>query len=441
MIRTTFTEEQVKELANNPYVKAVSNKSITYTDAFKVHLVLEREKGKFPLEIFREAGFPLETLGKRRINNFSSKWLKVYREKGITAVKDTRKGASGRPRLTELSTEEKLRRAEQKIYLLEQENALLKKLDFAERRGKALTKKEKFELIKQVTGQPRAISVSKACEWLEVSTSGFYSHFSKQKAVMRNLREHIDIIWRDLVVEAMAYKKVAKGSRSVVMYLKNTAGFIANRKRIQRIMRKYGLECPIRRKNPYKRLAKATQEHRTVPNQLKRNFDQGVPKKVLLTDITYLRGRNGFMGYLSTILDGATKEILAYAVSDRITLDIALNSVEDLMMKHGSSLHEEALIHSDQGSHYTSPHFQKLVKGYGIAQSMSRRGNCWDNAPQESWFGHLKDEIYFEQCESLAELRFIIDHYIRYYNSARGQWKLKKLTPVAYRNQLLQQVA
>jgi putative transposase len=90
------------------------------------------------------------------------------------------------------------------------------------------------------------------------------------------------------------------------------------------------------------------------------------------------------------------------------------------------------LIHSDQGVHYTSPVFQKLVKKLGLRQSMSRRGNCWDNAPQESFFGHLKDETSIKACTTLDELKKEIKQYMIYYNHYRYQWNLKKMTPVQY---------
>ena len=86
---------------------------------------------------------------------------------------------------------------------------------------------------------------------------------------------------------------------------------------------------------------------------------------------------------------------------------------------------------------YTSPIFQKLVKKYGLGQSMSRRGNCWDNAPQESFFGHFKDETYIKTCDTLEQLKNEIKQYMIYYNYYRYQWNLKKMTPVQYRNHLL----
>ena len=132
-----------------------------------------------------------------------------------------------------------------------------------------------------------------------------------------------------------------------------------------------------------------------------------------------------------------TNEILAYHVSDRITLDIATQTIHKLMNNKKVKLDKDAFIHSDQGSHYTSPRYQKLLKKYGLGQSMSRRGNCWDNAPQESFFGHLKDEVDYRSCQTLNELKAKIKHYINYYNHDRYQWDLKKMTPVQQPNHLL----
>ena len=86
---------------------------------------------------------------------------------------------------------------------------------------------------------------------------------------------------------------------------------------------------------------------------------------------------------------------------------------------------------------YTSPKFQKLLKKHKLGQSMSRKGNCWDNDPQESFFGHMKDEIDSKSCETFEKLQHLIDDYMDYYNNYRYQWGLKKLTPVQYRNQLI----
>ncbi|WP_367613802.1 IS3 family transposase [Heyndrickxia ginsengihumi] len=147
--------------------------------------------------------------------------------------------------------------------------------------------------------------------------------------------------------------------------------------------------------------------------------------------------KQGKRAYLSTVKDAETNEILAYEVSDKITLDIALNTLRKLKRNY-PHIAEEAFIHSDQGFHYTNPQFQKLVKKMGLGQSMSRRGNCWDNAPQESVFGHFKDETNIEDCETLEDVKREVKSYMTYYNHYRGQWNLKKMPPVKYRQHLLQ---
>lgn len=107
-----------------------------------------------------------------------------------------------------------------------------------------------------------------------------------------------------------------------------------------------------------------------------------------------------------------------------LELGFVLKSVEQLVERHGISLSTETLIHSDQGCHYTSYRFIQIVKDAELRQSMSRRGNCWDNAPQESFFGHMKDEIDISGCERFQQVKDIIDDWMDYYNNDRYQWQL-----------------
>lgn len=241
-----------------------------------------------------------------------------------------------------------------------------------------------------------------------------------------------------IILKAYHFRGRKKGARQIKMTLENQYGITYNLKRIRRVMNKFNIRCPIRKANPARRMAKATKEHRTYENKLKREFKQGRAGKVLLTDITYLTYGKGKRAYLSTIKDAETNEILAYEVSSSLSLEIAINTLHQL--KKHRHLTKDAFIHSDQGFHYTHPQFQKLVKNLGLGQSMSRRGNCWDNAPQESFFGHFKDETNIKACETLEEVKKEIKSYMIYYNHYRGQWNLKKLPPVKYRQQL-QQVA
>lgn len=279
--------------------------------------------------------------------------------------------------------------------------------------------------------------VSYLCTTAGVSRSGYYNYFSEKAVVRRKQNDEKDESLRDMILKAFHFKNRKKGARQIKMTLAGQFQVVYNLKKIRRIMNKYNIICPIRRANPYRKIMKATQEHKVVPNLLNRQFKQAMPYKVLLTDITYLFFGNGKKAYLSTIKDGSTNEILAYQVSDQITLDIATDTLKKLKKNRKIKLEKEALIHSDQGSHYTSPIYQKLVKKYKIEQSMSRRGNCWDNAPQESFFGHFKDEAYIKPCETLDELKKEIKNYMKYYNNYRYQWDLNKMTPVQYRDHLI----
>jgi putative transposase len=279
--------------------------------------------------------------------------------------------------------------------------------------------------------------VSFLCETSGVSRSGYYNYFSTESQERRCQREKEDLILKENILKAFHFKRRKKGARQIKMTLKGQFNIKYNLKRIRRIMKTYRIICPIRKANPYKKMLKATQEHSVLPNLLNREFKQGIPGKVLLTDITYLYYGKGQKAYLSTIKDSSTNEILAYNVSARITLDIVTDTLVKLKRNRRVKFPKGAFIHSDQGGHYTSPTFQKRVKKLGLGQSMSRRGNCWDNAPQESFFGHFKDEAYIKPCNTLEELTKEVKSYMTYYNNFRYQWNLKRMTPVEYRNHLL----
>ncbi len=274
------------------------------------------------------------------------------------------------------------------------------------------------------------------CEIAGVSRSGYYNYFSAKSQEQRKRKNEKDEEIKEIILKAFHFKRRKKGARQIKMTLAGQFNVVYNLKRIRRIMKKYGIICPIRKANPYKRMMKATQEHRVAPNLLNRQFKQDVPGKVLLTDITYLFYGKGQKAYLSTIKDASTNEIVAYNVSDRLTIDLATDTLKKLKKNRNFKKAKDALIHSDQGFHYTHPNFQKSVKSLGLRQSMSRRGNCWDNAPQESFFGHFKDEAYIKPCSTLDELKREIKQYMTYYNRYRYQWNLKKMTPVQYRDHL-----
>lgn len=273
------------------------------------------------------------------------------------------------------------------------------------------------------------------CDLSEVSRSGYYKWLrNSEKQAIREEQDYNDYLLLKTIYDA---SKGKIGYRGFYMVLEELLVSPMNHKKILRLMRKYNLFSKVRRANPYRNIAKVTQEHHTVPNHLNRRFNQDEPGKVFLTDITYLQYQGGQTAYLSCVKDVATREIVAYYLSTSLHMSIVYQTLDRLQAALEGNIHPEAMIHSDQGVHYTHPEYQKRVKEMGLLQSMSRRGNCLDNAPMESFFGHLKDEVDYKAAQSLAELKSTIDEYMEHYNIIRKQWSLKKMTPAEYRSHLI----
>lgn len=274
------------------------------------------------------------------------------------------------------------------------------------------------------------LTVSMLCDIAKVSRSGYYNWIKSEDNRVR--RENQDRKDFELILQAYQYRGYDKGARGIYMRLLHMdPPVIMNVKKIRRLMKKYNLICPIRQANPYRRMAKALKTNNVADNILNREFKEHGPRKVLLTDITYIP-YNNTRCYLSTILDAFTKEILSYVLSETLEVDFVLETVNILIENHGISLNTETLVHSDQGCHYTSYSFIQILKDKQLRQSMSRKGNCWDNAPQESFFGHMKDEIDLSKCKKFDDVKMLIDDWMEYYNNERYQWNLAKLSPNEY---------
>lgn len=210
------------------------------------------------------------------------------------------------------------------------------------------------------------------------------------------------------------------------MMIKNITGTTMGRKKILRLMKKYDIKTSIR-KNKTKSVNTRV---RKKPNILNRQFKLSRPMMNLMTDVSYLKIDNKHY-YLSAVIDGVTSKIVSLQVSDYQDINLANKTLEELPpAKPGS------LVHSDQGTLYMSDYFIDRLKELGYNQSMSRRGNCWDNAPIESFFGHLKDEVNYKNCDSLKELKKKVIEYKKYYNEERPQWNRLKMTPIEYESYL-----
>jgi len=296
----------------------------------------------------------------------------------------------------------------------------------------------KYEIIREMTSRDNnLLNIKWLCDIAGVSRSGYYYWLDAEKTrIERELQDESDF---KLILEAYKFRGYDKGVRGIHMRLMHqTPSVVMNPKKIRRLMRKYSLRCPIRRANPYRRITKAMQTNRIAPNLLSREFRAHGARMVLLTDITFIpRQRRTEEGtdkysYVSVIMDAFTKQILACVVSFSLEVDFVLETVRQLMEKHGHELKTDSLIHSDQGCHYTSNKFIEIIGNSNLRQSMSRRANCWDNAPQESLFGHMKAEIRLNPSDVHTVIARKVADWVDYYNNDRYQWSLAKLSPNEY---------
>ena len=271
-------------------------------------------------------------------------------------------------------------------------------------------------------------TIRENCALARVSRAGYYRWLKIEDRTPKDCADAL------LIKEIFDKGKSRYGWRTIQMRLA-AKGIVMNHKKILRIKRKYDLITKIRRRNPYKAIMKKTREHRTFGNVLDRKFQECQPREAFCTDITYLPFSRG-MAYLSAVKDIASREIVGWSISRHLHMSLVFDTVRSMAENPDVSSLADILIHSDQGFHYTSPEFIARIRKLAMVQSMSRKGNCVDNAPVESFFGHLKDEVDYRRCQSFDELCERVQAYMDYYNRERPQWALKKMTPVEYRKYL-----
>ena len=248
----------------------------------------------------------------------------------------------------------------------------------------------------------------------------------------KEMQDETDI---ETIKTVLNSEKYPMGHRMVYMRMKKITGVQFGRRKIMRLMKKYELSSKVRKSKESRIEARKLLNEHKKPNLLKREFRLHKPYEVALTDVSYIRYGEGKTAYLSAVKDSVSGRIYTMDVSDSNDLTLVQTSLSHLSDYdfHG------ALFHSDQGTLYLNDVFQMKLKDQGFIQSMSKRGNCWDNASQESFFGHFKDECrdIINQCSTVEELRTAVDDYMVYYNERRPQWNRNKMTPVEYEEYLL----
>ena len=261
------------------------------------------------------------------------------------------------------------------------------------------------------------------CGFFEVSRSGYYDHINRRN------REQKDAPLAEMISECQTHCGKTYGYRRVHLWLIRKKSLYLNPKTVLRVMNKYGLLSEIRRRRKYKYMG---QEMHRYENLLNRNFAADRPNVKWVTDISYIHTAQGVL-YLSIIRDLYDNSIVAYKTGSEQAINLVLNTIKAAMRKEAVAA--ELTLHSDQGFQYTSQAYFALTQQYGITPSMSRRGNCIDNAMAENFFSILKTEcIYRRKIKSFDEANQLIDEYIDFYNNERIQTKTS-LTPLEKRRQ------
>ena len=219
------------------------------------------------------------------------------------------------------------------------------------------------------------------------------------------------------------------GYRRVTIELRHR-GFTTNHKLVMKLMKQAHLTCMLKVK---KYRSYRGEVGKIAPNLLKRDFKVNKPNLKWVTDITQFKLFDQKL-YLSPILDLFNSEIISYTLSKSPNFDLITKMINSAFKRISNDTH--LLLHSDQGWHYQMQDYQKMLKDKGVRQSMSRKGNCYDNSVMENFFGILKTEFYYnKKFTSIEQFTKELSEYIDYYNNRRIKVKLKGLSPIQFRTQ------
>ena len=262
------------------------------------------------------------------------------------------------------------------------------------------------------------------CEALGVSRSGFFAWLSRGPSA----RTRSDEMSGRAIRESFLLSDRTYGARRVWRDML-AEGFSCGLHRIERLMRAQALRArPRRRRLP---LDTGARDAAPAPNRLDRQFDALAPNQKWAADFTYIWTAEGWL-YVAVVLDLFSRRVVGWSMSSRVTSQFVADALMMALLRRGRP--KELLHHSDQGSQYTSDQFQRLLAEHGVACSMSRSGNCWDNAAMESFFSSLKTEritrkTYRSRDEARAD---VFDYVERFYNPRRRHSTLGYLSPVAF---------
>jgi transposase InsO family protein len=271
-------------------------------------------------------------------------------------------------------------------------------------------------------------TVRRMCQLLEVSRSGYYEWLNRPPRAQAEAEQHVEA----KVQHYFAQGRGTYGTRRI-KHLLAQEGLCVSRRRIGRLLAQAGLRCKTRRK--YKAPTTAGQAQTVAPNQLNREFRVDAPNQVYVGDITYLPTGEGWL-YLAVVLDLCSRAVVGWSMANHMRAELVHQALAMALSQRQAAA--GLIMHTDRGSQYGADSYRQLLRQHGIEPSMSRKGNCWDNAVAESFFHTLKTElIYVEEYDTHEQAQTAVFEYIEvFYNRQRCHSANGYLAPLLYEQTL-----
>ncbi len=275
-----------------------------------------------------------------------------------------------------------------------------------------------------IDAEKATFPVCRLCRVLGVSRSGYYSWKQKEDSS----REREDAVLSVKILSIHRKSRGTYGSPRVLKELKEDHGAHVGKKRVERLMRESGLQGRLKR--AFKRTTDSNHSHAVSPNLLERNFSATGPNQVWVTDVKAIRTQGGWL-FLAAILDLFSRRLVGWSTSESNDTDLALAALK--IATTGRKVTKGLLHHSDRGSPYASGRYRRELARHGMIQSMSRRGDCWDNAVAESFFSTLEwEHLGRQSLKSADATRQELAEYLEFYNHQRRHSTNEQVSPVEF---------
>ena len=432
-------------LGGNQYFAGLKGRQIIYSDGFHAAMYRLIQGGMTYVQAYNALGFDTSVLGIGRANCAGQRAMAAARDGSLFNVDPAAFDGSKTmdwDKLGEMSVYEQNACMTARLLYMEEMLEMLRYVPVMIGEDEYFLKTRienvnQFELVDRFIARKPGYTIQQCLAMFGVNSDSYYTWKSRREA--REKAKAAEDDEEKLIMEAI--RQVCRklgynpGKRTMQLYLRRDHGISIGLRRIKRIMKRMRINPTLPKKDAYKNQVAYNHPMASPDNKLMRNFYLG-PRRVVLTDITYIYfGAFRSLLYLCVFYDPFTREVLGFAVDDRMTVELVKTAYGRMMQDHGSELKNPGVyLHSDQGSQYLETSFKQLLTDDGFIQSVSRRGNSQDNAPMESFFGRMKSHIMnvLALCPDMGTAIRLVEGYMDAYNNENYQYTLAGLTPAEF---------